>query len=183
MSGRVLGAVLAGGRSSRFGSDKAAALLDGRALIDHVAARLGPQVDALVVIGRPHPAHRSLPDRPASGLGPLGGLCAALRYALDEGYEAVATAGCDLPLLPCDSVGRLAGEGPAVLADCPVVGWWPAALAPSLDAHLAEGGSRAVRRWADRVGAREVRLSEPLANVNTPADLVKLAEGYRDSSA
>lgn len=174
MSGRVLGAVLAGGRSSRFGSDKAAALLGGRPLLDLAAERLGRQVEAVVVVGRTHPILASISDRPAPDLGPLGGLCGALRHALDEGYEAVVSAGCDMPLLPGNLVEALAGEGAAFLADCPVVGYWPAELAGPLEAHLAEGGSRAVRRWAERVGAGEVRFEQPLANVNRPADLERI---------
>ena len=38
---RVLGAILAGGQSRRFGSDKASASLDGKSLLDHVADALG----------------------------------------------------------------------------------------------------------------------------------------------
>lgn len=175
----VLGAVLAGGRSTRFGSDKASALLDGRALLDHAVARLSPQVDAVVIVGRAHPALAFLPDRPAPGLGPLGGLCAALHHARNAGYRAVVSVGCDMPLLPADLVSTLAGDGPAMLAGCPLVGWWPANLAPMLDAHLAEGGNRAMRGWAERAGAREVRLGEPPANVNTPADLERLVRNGR----
>ncbi len=82
---RVLGAILGGGRSSRFGSDKALATLDGRALIDRVAAALAPQVDALIVVGRDHPGLTAVADRPAPDLGPLGGIAGALHYAAAHG--------------------------------------------------------------------------------------------------
>src|SRR3546814_5673419 len=49
---KTLGAVLAGGRSSRFGSDKALAMLGGRTLLDHAQAALRPHCDALIVVGR-----------------------------------------------------------------------------------------------------------------------------------
>lgn len=47
---RMLGAILAGGRSTRFGSDKAMAMLpDGRTLMDHAIATLRPHVAQIVV--------------------------------------------------------------------------------------------------------------------------------------
>ena len=52
---RILGAIIAGGTSSRFGSDKAAAVLHGRALLDHVVASMKCHVDTLVVVGRAWP--------------------------------------------------------------------------------------------------------------------------------
>jgi len=58
---RVLGAVLAGGQSSRFGSNKAAATLDGRDLLHHAADRLRPHVDSIVVVGE---RMGGLPDLP-----------------------------------------------------------------------------------------------------------------------
>ncbi|PXA92942.1 molybdenum cofactor guanylyltransferase, partial [Nostoc sp. 3335mG] len=61
---RVLGAILAGGQSSRFGSDKALAELDGRILIDRVASAIQPQVDGLIVVGRIHPGLEAVADRP-----------------------------------------------------------------------------------------------------------------------
>ena len=52
----ILGAVIAGGRSTRFGSDKALALIGGERLIDRTIAALDPQVDRLVVCGRKWPS-------------------------------------------------------------------------------------------------------------------------------
>lgn len=170
---RLLGAILAGGRSSRYGSDKAVALLEGRALIDHVADRLGPQVAALVICGRVHGDLTALADCPAPDLGPLGGLCAALRHAQDHGFDAVVSAGCDLPALPTDLVARLrsGGDRASYVEDCPIVGYWPAALAGQLERFLRPAGSRAVRAWCVLAGARPERFAAPLVNINRPADL------------
>jgi molybdenum cofactor guanylyltransferase len=165
----ILGAVLAGGASRRFGSDKALALVDGRSLIDHVIAALAPQCDALVVVGRSYADWPNIDDRPASGAGPLAALNAALDHAAGHGYAKVLTAPCDMPDLPED-LAALLGQGPAVLNDQPVVGLWPAALATRLDAWLATG-NRSVHGWVKEIGAAQVELRMPVANINTPADL------------
>lgn len=164
----ILGAVLAGGAARRFGSDKAQAQLDGRALIDHVIERLVPQCDALVVVGRVHGWWPSLDDRPQGSEGPLAALNAALHHGAAEGFDAVLSAPCDMPDLPADLI-QLLGEGPAVLADHPIVGVWPVSLAPLLDQWLASG-ERAVRGFADHVVARRI-AAPPLRNINRPEDL------------
>lgn len=169
---RLLGAVLAGGESRRFGSDKALALLDGRPLIEHVVAALAAQVDAVIVCGREWGDW--VPDRPAPGLGPLGGINAALHAAVERGYDAVLTAPCDVPVLPADLAARLAAHGAAFVATMPVIGLWPAALAGELDAWLARTDDRSVRAWGRRAGAVAIALGEELANVNTPDDLEAL---------
>jgi molybdenum cofactor guanylyltransferase len=166
---RILGAILAGGQSRRFGTDKALALVDGQPLIDQVIARLAPQCTALVVVGRAHGDWSMLTDRPEGGEGPLAALNAALHYAAAHGFDAVLSAPCDVPDLPPDLATMLA-PAPAVLADQPVIGLWPAALAPKLDAWLATG-ERAVRGFAEHVGARQVN-GPPLRNINRPSDLL-----------
>ena len=171
---RLLGAILAGGASTRFGSDKAAALLGGRALIDHAADALRPQVETLIVCGRTWPGLAGVPDRPAPGLGPLGGLCAALAHAHDAGLDAVLSVGCDVLPIPTD-LPRLLGAGPAHVEGQPLFGLWPAALAVEIDRHLAEGGNRSLRGWIERIGARSVKLGVSLHNLNTPADLERAA--------
>lgn len=167
---RLLGAILAGGQARRFGSDKALAMADGARLIDRVAAALAPQVDALAVVGRDWPPLIRIADLPGPGLGPLGGLAGALDHGARHGFDAVLTAGCDLPDLPADLVALLC-PAPALIADQPTIGLWPVALAPALVDHLASGGNRAMRGWADRAGARRVAAPTPIANINAPADL------------
>lgn len=167
---RVLGAILAGGRSARFGSDKAAALLDGVPLLDRVAAALRPQVAALVVCGRDRPGIVSLGDRPAPDLGPLGGLCAALAFAAAEGFDWVLSAGCDVLPVPGDLLARLA-PGPAHVEGQPLLGLWPADIASRLDSHLRSSEDRSMRGWARAAGARAVPLAERLYNLNRREDL------------
>jgi molybdopterin-guanine dinucleotide biosynthesis protein A len=167
---RVFGAILAGGRSSRFGSDKALALLDGRPLIDWTREALVEQVDGVVICGR----DGGLADRPLGRLGPLAGLNAALHAGRDEGFDAVLSVPCDAPMLPADLLYRLrAGGAPAYLAAMPVIGLWPCALAGELDLHL-RGDDRSMRGWARRIGAAPVTLDTGIANVNEIGDLERL---------
>ncbi len=135
-----------------------------------VADALGSQTTALVICGREEPGFGCIPDRPDHGLGPLGGLNAALAFAGTHGFTHVLSAGVDIPNLPPDLAARLAGKGAAIVADQPVVGWWPASLAHDLDAFL-EAGGRALYAFADHVSARRVRIEPPLMNVNRPVDL------------
>lgn len=156
--------MLAGGRSSRFGSDKAAALLHGRALADHAAAALAPHVAAVVTIGRED-------DHPAPDLGPLGGIAGALLRAEAGGYASVLTIGCDMPLVPDKLLAALASALPSCCSDAPVLGHWPAGLGRMLAARLATQGDRSVRRWAAEIGATMIAAPAALPNINTPADL------------
>lgn len=174
MQPKLLGAIIAGGASSRFGSDKALAEFDGRSLLDHVITGLTPQTDFVVICGREVGGQTCLADRPEPGLGPLGGLAAALDYAVSHGFDAVLTSACDTPELPNGLAKMLAGSTAVVVMGQPLFGFWPAALCPELDAHLATAQSRAISHWADWAGARRVRLDGEIANINTPADLTAL---------
>lgn len=167
----ILGAIIAGGQSRRFGSDKALAMMGGLPLIEHVALALRPWVDDLVVCGRNHSGLTALPDRPALGLGPLGGIAAALRHAVDHGFETVITLPCDTPAIAADLLFDLQrSPAPAYLSACPIIGVWPATLSDIADEFIASDQKRSVRGWADRVAARELTLPAPV-NVNRLGDL------------
>lgn len=77
----VIGAILAGGLSRRFGSDKVLASVEGRPLIEHGLDALRGVTTDVAVCGRDWPSATSLPDRPRAGMGPLSGLNAALHHA------------------------------------------------------------------------------------------------------
>jgi molybdopterin-guanine dinucleotide biosynthesis protein A len=172
---RLLGAVLAGGQSRRFGSDKAMAELDDRPLIAHAAAALEPYVDAVAICGRAFGDYVALIDRPAPGLGPLGGLSAALRHAADQGFDEVLSIGCDIPALPSAFVEALLAKGAPVAARAlPICGLWRVDDADRLDEHLASNDDRSVRNWLAVCGGQWLDGDIPLANINTPDDLTAL---------
>lgn len=166
----VLGAVIAGGKSTRFGSDKALARLRGRTLIDRVADTLAEQTAEVIVVGREHDGMQSLADKPAPDMGPLGGIAAALSEAQARGYSAVLTAPCDAVDLPQDLRTRLF-PFPAYVATLPVVGLWPAFAAGDALALLESDENHSIKGFAARISARAVQLPRDPVNINTAADL------------
>jgi molybdopterin-guanine dinucleotide biosynthesis protein A len=166
----ILGAVLAGGRSTRFGSDKALAVLGGETLLARAVGCLRGQCDDVVVVGR----EGGIPDWPAPDRGPLGGLAAALRHGAALGAEAVLS-------LPVDAVGAYGlraalAPAPAFVESQPVIGLWPVAALPVLEAILLGAGKHSLRAFAAACGARGVCLAHAPANINTTADLAALED-------
>ena len=173
---RLLGAVLAGGRSSRFGSDKAEALFEGRRLLDHAVAALAAQCDAVVVIGREDAAHDCAPDHPSPGLGPLGGLAGALTEARRRGFDAVLSCPVDAIALPPDLCSLLS-PSPALIAEQPTIGLWPTSLLPALLGFIDSDPKRSLRGFAAHVGVRRIASPVNIPNINRPADLEQLKTG------
>lgn len=173
---RRLGIVLAGGGSTRFGSDKAEALLHGKRLIDHAADSLRPWCETVMLVGRRDPDFATLADRPAPDMGPLGGLNAGLHFASENGFDRVVSVGCDTPALPADLLQRLcAAERSTCLARTPIVGCWHVVLAADLDTFLAEPCKHAVRAWIERVDVEAID-ADAILNINRREDLIA-AEG------
>lgn len=187
---RIFGTILAGGQSSRMGTDKALAALAGQTLLAHVIARFSPQVEALALSANGDPARFAafgLPVLPDTGShGPLSGVLAALLWAEPQGATAVVTVPVDGPFLPPDLVPRLClaaepGQGPALAASSngwhPTFGLWPVTLAAPLAGFLASGAKARVRDFATAHGVRIADFPDDLAfaNANTPDDLTRLA--------
>lgn len=179
---KILGVVLAGGQSRRFGSDKALALFEGRSLLEHAIAGLGAMAHSVVVAGRDEAPVATIADRPESGMGPLGGIAAALALAAREGFDAVLSCPVDAIGLPHD-LPALLSPPPAYVASQPVIGLWSAALLAPLDVLLAGSGRHSLIAFAEAVQARAVTLPVMPGNINRPRDLAQWAEGWNTSPA
>lgn len=99
----VLGAIQAGGRSTRYGAPKALAEVQGRRLVDRVHDVLAPVVSAVVLIAN-DPVISSavlLPSRAdvRTDAGPLGGILTALLWARELGHEGALVVACDMPFV------------------------------------------------------------------------------------
>ena len=173
----ILGAVLAGGQSSRFGSDKALAELGGETLLARAVATLSGWCDQVVVVGREQAPALTLPDWPRPAMGPLGGIAAALRHARGAGCSAVLSCGVDSVGLP-DHLPALLDPAPAYLADQPVVGLWPVEALAQVEAILDGTGRHSLRALAERIGARAVQLDAGSGHIATPEDLAELEQRH-----
>ena len=170
---KVLGAVIAGGRSSRFGSDKANAVLAGETLLNRAIKSLAPHCDAMVIVGRPHDTHLSLVDWPRTDMGPLGGLAAAMIHARHGEFDAVLSMAMDGAMLNRAMVAAL-HPAPAHLSCQPVIGLWPVQALDALQAILMSDGRHSMMRLCAAIESRAVSEYSP-DNINTPEDLM-LAE-------
>lgn len=170
---KTLGVILAGGRSIRFGSDKAQALFNGLPLLDHAMAALQPHCDMLVIAGAPSPLAPSIEDWPEAAMGPLGGIAAALHHAHAQGIDQVLSVPVDCVSLPHNLRARLE-PAPSFMASQPVIGLWPQSAAGAVARILLGRGSNSVRALASAIGARAVHGSSRFANINSPADLTRL---------
>jgi molybdopterin-guanine dinucleotide biosynthesis protein A len=97
MSTTVTGIVLAGGRSSRFGSDKLALEIDGVTVLDRAIAAVSVVAAGVLVVGT---GHTALPVRRIDDPEPFGGPLQAVEAALEAIHTdlAVIVAG-DMPSL------------------------------------------------------------------------------------
>ncbi len=135
MSIQATGIILAGGRSRRFGSDKATAEIAGRTLSQHVAGRLSEVCSELVIV-RALDQHdvpvnvdvlvRQAQDS-AMDHGPLEGIVSGLLMTTTELAFVVATdAPLIVPALAAGMLGLAKDEGCDVL--CPDVAGYPQPL-------------------------------------------------------
>ena len=171
----ILGVVLAGGQSRRFGSDKALAELDGQTLLARAVDQLSGWCEHVVVVGRETAPAPCLPDWPRAGMGPLAGIAAALHLARDEGYDAVLSIGVDSPGLP-DDLLQLLHPGPAYVADQPVIGLWAPSAVAAIEAILMGEGRHSMRAFGEAIGARPVRFDHVLVNINKISDLIDFTD-------
>jgi molybdopterin-guanine dinucleotide biosynthesis protein A len=187
----ALGLVLAGGRSVRFGGEKAAAELGGKPLLLWAAERLAAACPAVAVNVRPGTEAERLAgdlpvlhDRPGDPDGPLAGVRAGLEWAAGKGASFLAVSPCDAPLLPDDIFPRLiaaAREHGAAVAETPdglqpQVAVWPVSALPMLETALAGGAHPPTWRTLQAAGAQPVRFDDAsaFANVNTREDLERI---------
>jgi molybdenum cofactor guanylyltransferase len=181
----LLGLVLAGGRSTRMRTDKAALLYAGRSQLERAMELIAAHVERAYVSVRADQAEDPLRARfpqirdQHENLGPIAGLLAAQAAHPQAAWLVLA---CDLPLLDAATLGHLVRcRAPARSATAyrsshdglpePLCAIWEPRSATALAAYVARG-RQCPRRFL--LGADALVIDEPnpqaLDNVNTPED-------------
>jgi len=183
--------ILAGGKSSRFGSDKARAVLAGQPMVARVAARLAPVAASVTVVADVAGKYADLGlttiADASPGAGPVGGLVTALGHCEDaHGAGWLLLAACDLVDVDAALVGALRAAAGSTMdrssravafraADGrwePMLGLYATALRADAERWFADG-ERAMWRVLEAAGATAVDLPggrAGLGQVNTQAE-------------
>jgi molybdopterin-guanine dinucleotide biosynthesis protein A len=189
----VAGVVIAGGRSVRFGGEKAVAGLAGKPLLMWAVERLRRSCRVVAVNARPGTEAEALArtegmtvlhDAHGDAAGPLAGVKVGLGWAVTVGAKALAVSPCDVPLLPDSLFHRLiaaAGDGAAMAETSeghqPLCAVWPVSALARVTEALEAGRHPPTWLMLESIGAVRVRFPAPdlFANINTRADLAAVA--------
>jgi molybdopterin-guanine dinucleotide biosynthesis protein A len=192
----VTGVILAGGKSTRYGKNKAFQTVNGIPLIEMVLSVMGSLFEELIIIANtPHSySHLELPvyEDLIVGLGPLGGILTGLTAVSREAAFFVA---CDMPslntalirhMVTCKDgfdavVPRISGQMEALHA------LYRTTCIPVIRS-LIDARKYQVIRFFPEVSVRyvdenEIRQFDPelssFFNINTPQELKKLENQIR----
>ncbi len=169
--------ILAGGKSTRFGKEKALVPWKGKPLLQHVVDRLEPPV----YISANDPKYDAfgirIPDSRKEAC-PLTGIYSLLQVIPTERLFACA---CDMPFVSRPLVDHLLSfDGDLILpvspdGDQPLHAVYSRACIPAIEKSLNEG-RRAATSFSEEVRTVRVPVSpgewgNPFLNINTPEDL------------
>ena len=188
----ILGVVLAGGKSKRFGDDKTTAKLGNKSLLDHTIEKIEKKFDEILIISN-NEKHISIKknvfstkDLIEGHLGPLVGVLSAMEWIKKhkKNYNWMATFPCDTPFFDENLVDKI--------MNCPknsskklfflksgnrrhnIFGLWSLELKDILLKDINKG-HRKVEEWANKVGSEIIEINDEsdynFLNINTREDL------------
>ena len=181
--------VLAGGKSSRMGSDKALLKFRGRTLIESALAQASAAASRVRIVGsrEKYAAYGDVIEDVYPGQGPLAGIHAALQ-ASEQDHNLILAV--DTPLIEIEYLKKVAEEAWTSGAVVTVTRTSDGRLHPLCAVYhkrFADAAERALREKRNKIDALFARVTtqyvEPaalgfdesmLANVNTPDDLDKI---------
>ena len=194
----ITGVILAGGQSSRFGSNKALALWRNKFLIQHVSDVLATVFNDMLLSANSTGQYEFLRlpvvlDR-FQNMGPLAGIHAALRHSRNPWIFAV---GCDMPAITPDLITGLCNyakdEFEAVIpwlksGPEPLCGLYHKTALAKIELQLADGIAQ-IQELLEKLAVRKVTEAElqtvsgglqVFSNINRARDLKGLKAIVKD---
>jgi molybdopterin-guanine dinucleotide biosynthesis protein A len=192
----ILGTVLAGGKSRRFGEDKSQVKLGGKLLIDYILSEIIDEFNEVLVVSNnliefKQSEKISLIKDFKKDLGPLGGVLTAMKWVKDNNkdYQWISTFPVDTPFyknqILKDFFKKInMKEGKLFFINSNdtrhnIFGLWSLDLMDKLEEDL-DKGERKVEVWANSIGVKNINMKfenkDPFFNINTKEDLKKAIE-------
>ena len=187
----ILGVVLAGGKSQRFGQDKSQVKLQNKLLIDYILKEIVDEFEeTLIIANEPikfmQSKNISVTKDFKSGLGPLGGVLTAMKWIKKnhKKYQWISTFPSDTPFFTKKELKYFykkikINESKLFFIKSEetrhnIFGLWSLELMDQLENDIMRG-ERKVEVWANSIGVNTVNIDykkpDPFFNINTKEDL------------
>ena len=192
----ILGTVLAGGKSQRFGEDKSQVQLGDKLLIDYVLAEIIDVFNEILIVSN-NPIKFNQSEKVSlikdfkNNLGPLGGVLSSMKWIKENNkdYQWLSTFPTDTPFFKKqileDFLKKIKPEDSKLFfiksnnTRHNIFGLWSIDLIDKLEEDLTRG-ERKVEFWANSVGVKNIEMEfdnkDPFFNINTKEDLKKAIE-------
>ena len=193
----ILGIILAGGKSSRFGEDKSVAKLGDKTLLDHTISKIENEFTEILVISnnkefnfKKNKIH-IVEDCIEGQLGPLVGILTAMKWVKKnkKNYKWIASFPCDTPFFDIKFISELKikikeTSKKLIFLNSDkkrhnIFGLWSVDLIETLEEDI-KNGFRKVEIWADKIGYENININtkefDMFLNINTKEDLKKAKE-------
>ena len=190
----IIGAVLEGGKSRRFGQDKSSIKLGDKTLLEHTLSKLEKNfLEILIVtnnrsLGKYKKNIFVIQDCIKGYLGPLVGVLSAMKWIKKENkkYSWVATFPCDTPFFDVKIINELKKASEDKVKKLfffksgekrhNIFGLWSIELLNTLEEDI-NNNYRKVELWADKICFETININtikfDSFLNINTKEDFEK----------
>ena len=192
----ILGVVLAGGKSQRFGEDKCQVKLGDRLLIDYILSEIIDEFEEVLLVANnsinfKKSKNITLINDFKKNLGPLGGVLTAMKWVKEnnKNYQWISTFPADTPFFKTHILKKFLqainfDENKLFFIKSNntqhnIFGLWSIDLLDKLEEDL-DKGERKVEIWANSIGVKSIDMhfenKDPFFNINTKEELAKAEE-------
>ena len=196
----ILGTVLAGGKSQRFGEDKSQVKLGDKLLIDYILLEIIEEFKEILVVSNSsinfkHSEKISVIEDIKKNLGPLGGVLTAMKWIKNNNkdYKWISSFPADTPFFKRSILQKFLqdiqlDESKLFFIKSNntrhnIFGLWSIDLMDKLEEDLNKG-ERKVEVWANSIGVKIINIEfqneDPFFNINTKEDLEKAKERLKN---
>ena len=187
----ILGVVLAGGKSSRFGEDKNHIKLGNKTLLEHVLYKINNKFpETLIVSNRPLKIQITkkitIIEDCFENLGPLAGVLSSMKWIKEnkKTFKWIATFPSDTPFFETSIIEEYkkritTNESSLYFVKSNnkrhnIFGLWSIDLLQTLENDIVKNNFRKVEDWANKIGVKtinvEIKEFDPFFNINTKED-------------
>ena len=197
----ILGVVLDGGKSERFGQNKSMVKFGNKTLLEHILYKIKSKFSKIIIVSNENKIKdfTIIKDCIEGQLGPLVGVLSAMKWIKKNNfsYSWVATFPCDTPFFNISIIDEF--KKASKLNDSylyfvktkekrhNIFGLWSIKLIEILEEDIIKNNYRKVEKWAYKIGVKTINVSydniDPFFNINTKEDLIeakKILKNYKN---